>query len=183
MTTTRSKTISRARTKGELSGLPLWILEPKLFEAVLRIVSNHDLEKIILAENPRGWTEYTPEVEAMLPLLKSASSVVEVDRIIRKVFRQYFGSERRQRQTAAMAGEIWQCLCRPQHRHALARVVDLESTIKNVVKKLRQSHLRKDDRLRLALVAALKRQAHEIETERELYRLVGAGDHHLLRSC
>ena len=149
----------------------MWILDPRLFEGVLQIVSRHDLEKIVTGANPKGWTEYAVEVETMLPLLKHAASVADVERVVRKVFRQYFGST--PPPSAAMSAEIWQCLRRPQHRRALARVVDLESPIKMLLKKLRPSHHRKDDRLRLALVAALENQASRLKTEKELQRIFG----------
>jgi hypothetical protein len=154
-----------------LDQCPLWILEPQLFEAILRIVSQHDLEGIITPANPRGWTEYASEVESMLPRLKRASSAADVERIVRQVFRQCFG--RAPRQSAVMAAALWQCLRRPQHRRALACLVDLETPIMKLVKKLRQSPRRKADRMRLALVAALEKQASLLKTEKDLRRIFG----------
>ena len=150
---------------------PLWILEPKLFEAVLHIISRHNPEGIISPENPRGWTEYATEAEAILPLLKSASSAADVEKAVCKGFRKYFGSV--PHQSTAMALEIWKCIRRPQHRRALKDIVNLEAPIQNAVNKLRKFHPRNDDNLRLALVAALDKQASQLRTEKHLKAIFG----------
>lgn len=143
---------------------PLWILEPRLFAAVLRIISRHDPEGIISPENPRGWTEYAPEVEAILPLLKRASCAADVEKPLRRVFRTYFGSL--PHQSTAMAGEIWKCIRRPEHKHALSNIVDLEAPIQNAVNQIRKLHPKNDDKLRSALIAALDQQALQLKAER-----------------
>ena len=172
----KQTTDTLSRHKEELQGQPLWILEPGLFEAVLHIVSKHDIEGIIPGENPRGWTEYAQEAEAILPFLKSASSVADVEKVVAKVFRKYFGCE--SRQLAAMAGEIWNCIRRPQHRRALKNIVDLEGPIQNAVNRIRKLHPRNDDRLRLALVAALDEQASSLKAEKQLKRIFGEDPGH-----
>ena len=150
---------------------PLWILEPKLFEAVLHIISRHNPEGIISPENPRGWTEYATEAEAILPRLKHASGVADVAKSLRRVFRKYFAGV--SHQSTAMALEIWKCIRRPHHRRALKNIMNLEAPIQNAGNKIRKWHPRNDDSLRLALVAALDKQASQLRTERHLKAILG----------
>jgi hypothetical protein len=167
----RSRTSLGARHEKDLQHHPLWILEPELFEAVLHIVSKHDLENIITGANPRGWTEYAPEVEAILPLLKHASRVADVEKSIRLVFRNFFGSV--PHQSTAMSGEIWKFIRRPDHQRALQNIVNLEVPIQNAVNRIRKLHPKSDDPLRLALVAALDKQALSLKAEKYLKRIFG----------
>ena len=159
-----------ARQKDRLHGAPLWVLQPRLFEAVLHIVSKHDVKQIITGANPRGWTEYSPEVEAILPLLKPASSAADVEQSIRRVFRKRFGNPLPE--VTAMASEIWKCIRRPQHRRVLKDIVNLETPIQNAVNRIRRSHPRNDDQLRLALITALNNQAFQLKVEKDLARIL-----------
>ena len=176
-----------ARHKERLGHHPLWILEPALFESVLKLVSKYDPEGILLGGlNPRGWTEYSPEVEAMLPQLKRASGAADVERVIREVFRRFFGTTSRKPHTAiiyrkdrhgqwlkhrdevchdfaSLAEEIWKCIRRPAPQQALARMVDVRTPIERAVKKLRKLRPKSDKKFRLALIAELQHQAREIQ--------------------
>ena len=171
---------------------PTWILEPKLFEAVLHIVSKHD--PVGIARDHSGaWTEYALEVEDSLPRLKIVSSVAEVEKTIRQIFRFRFGKVSRKPWTStsykrtrlgtfvrdrthlrddfpSIAEEIWRCIHRPEHKRALADIVDVQTPIANAVKKVRKLRPKHDEKLRLALIEALKVEVRTLDMGEKLMR-------------
>jgi hypothetical protein len=158
-------------THKTLSHHPSWLLEPKLFETVLRLISQHDPEGIISPANPRGWTEYATEVDAMLPLLKRASSAADVAKIVRRVFRRCFGSASN---PSTLADPIWKSIRRPAHKRALARLVDPNTPIEKAVNRIRASRRYPGNKLRRALIAALDHQLSCLKGEPQLRRIFGA---------
>ncbi len=79
-----------------------------LFEELLRIFYRHDLVGLVEIGAPED--EYWPEVEALLPRLREATSKDDLRRIIHSVFLQKFGAEETSGPESAYEGvaeEIW----------------------------------------------------------------------------
>ena len=148
---------------------PLWILEPRLFEAVLHIISKHDPNGLVRpGDNLGAWTEFTSEVEAILPRLKSAACAADVEKIVRQGYRC---SEFR-----SIATEIWRCIGRPEHKRSLANIVDVRTPIAKAVEQVRKLRPKHDDKLRRALIEALRREAGRLDIAAMQLRAILCGE-------
>ena len=84
--------------------------EPGLRQ-MLEILFRHDPVGICMVENPHRATEYSPEVDTILPRLYEASSENDVLQIVYEEFVHWFDSSAGpQERYAQIAAEIWQLI-------------------------------------------------------------------------
>ena len=72
------------------------------FQAIL---NRHDLMRLIAMGCPED--EYEPEVERILPKLRSARAATDVEAIVQDVFIEMFSERQDEARVAATAQEIW----------------------------------------------------------------------------
>jgi hypothetical protein len=103
-------TIKDERNQKDLALREYWHLQPTLFEAILKILFQHD--PIGICNHDTGASQYSVEVNTILPRLEKASSVEDVHKIVYEEFVYWFNAtgERSANKYGAIAKEIWELL-------------------------------------------------------------------------
>jgi hypothetical protein len=76
-----------------------------LFEEIRAILNRHDLMGLIALGCPED--EYEPEVERILPQLRSAGTATDVEVIVQDVFTAMFSERQNEVRVVAAAEDIW----------------------------------------------------------------------------
>jgi len=113
-------------------------------------------------------TVYMRELDDILPRLKGARSERDVERVVRQVFG--YSSRSPSAVARPIAEEIWKCIRKPKHRAALATVIDVGGTISRGIKQIQQLRPNRDEKLRLALITALRNEVAELEHEPMMHK-------------
>ena len=86
----------------------------RLYDGVLGILARHDLMNIALLPD-----EYEPETDTILPRLKEAASVADLQRIVHEEFVRWFAGEAGPiEQYEPIARDIWDLMQKEQHELA-----------------------------------------------------------------
>lgn len=108
-----------------LSRQPLWNKYPELYEALVGILFQHDPVRICDDSNAMQETEYTSEVNTILPRLKEVSSIQELRQVMYEEFIRWFdqsaGPIERYDQVAQ---DIWNYIATPERQVEIAQVPD-----------------------------------------------------------
>ena len=104
------ETIRNERNQKELALRECWHLQPELFEAILKILFQHD--PIRICNHEAGASQYSIEVNTILPRLERALSVEDVHKIVHEEFVRWFNAtgERAANKYEAIAKEVWNLL-------------------------------------------------------------------------
>lgn len=104
------ETIRGKRNQKDLVLREYWHLQPDLFEAILKILFQYD--PIGICDHDTRASQYSMEVNTILPRLKKALSVEDVHKIIYEEFIYWFNAtgERNANKYEAIANEIWKLL-------------------------------------------------------------------------
>jgi hypothetical protein len=104
------ETIENEQNQIALARREYWHLQPEMFEAILKILFLHD--PIGICDHDTGSSEYSSEVNSILPRLENANSVEDVHKIIYEEFVRWFNTtgERSAIKYEAIAKEIWELL-------------------------------------------------------------------------
>jgi len=109
------ETIKDERNQKDLARREYWQLQPEMFEAILKILFHHD--PIGICDHDTGASQYSIEVNTILPRLKNALSAKDVHQIVHEEFVDWFNAtgERSASKYEAIAKEIWE-LCQDKKR-------------------------------------------------------------------
>ena len=104
------ETITNEHNQAALARREYWHLQPELFESILKILFQHDPIGICFHE--AGASEYSSEVNSILPRLENAKSVEDVHKAIYEEFVHWFNAtgERSASKYEPIAKEIWELL-------------------------------------------------------------------------
>jgi len=104
------ETISDERNQKDLARREYWHLQPELFEAVLKVLFQHD--PIGICNHDTGASQYSIEVDTILPRLERALSVEDVHKIVHEEFVYWFNAtgERSASKYEAIAKEVWELI-------------------------------------------------------------------------
>ena len=104
------ETIKDERNQKTLRRREYWHRQPELFEAILKILFQHD--PIGICNHDAGTSEYSAEVNTILPRLEYVKSVEDVYKIIYEEFVRWFNAtgERRANKYKPIAKEIWELI-------------------------------------------------------------------------
>lgn len=102
--------IKDERNQKSLAHQEFWNLQPEMFEAILKILFHYDPLGICFHE--LGASEYSLEVNTILPRLKKTLSVDDIRQIVHEEFTRWFGlSENRMADKyESIAKDIWALL-------------------------------------------------------------------------